>query len=349
MSTLAEMLGEQVRAQLMEAVAAKEVQREVEPAQPAKPKHERTCSCTKRNDGFRRDGDVFVHVGCGYPRPQVSVLKGANAQPVTAECSGCDRQVTVAARKDTPSASLLAGERLVVCDDCAKAMTAGKAGSIVSRPPTRAQRTEDGRQPVAVQVSKPNQPSQPTTKEPTITQPRINLDDLSDQELGAITRRSMKESALGDLIERVAKANHAAIEHEIERDAGRVEQRAERDTMGTLPGFTYKGVEVPALDVTSIDGLDEVPDRKVRSPYNKVRSRLGEGTLPTSDEPGVEACTWRLLVTEHLRLSALSESEPEPKAVVEAPVDPDEQARIDAIVAATGVTAERARVILARF
>lgn len=65
-------------ASLIDEAQAERLRRITTP-EPAKPTHERVCTCDQRdrNDGMRLDGDVLVHAGCGLPRPKVAVLRGA--------------------------------------------------------------------------------------------------------------------------------------------------------------------------------------------------------------------------------------------------------------------------------
>lgn len=313
---------------------AVKVERKAPEPEPAIDPLKRSCQCERRHDGFRYVGDVLVHKACGSPRAGVSMLRGATVKPRVMPCAGCDTPVTVAQR-DTK-----APERIVVCAECAESMSRGSSITVVE---PRKHHSETGGAPVGVTVT--------TTPKQEAPVP-IDINDLTDAELGAAVRAEMTAQAEAEV---KPKRDKAAKQAKVERKAAKAAKRAERKAItavGVLPAFDVQGAHVPALDVSAVEDLNEVPPKDVRSPYNKALYRLGEPLLSTKDEPGLgaEACTYATLIEVHQRLACQVPAEPvtpaEPKAQIAAPIDLDER-KIQALQDTLGVSAKKARKMLA--
>jgi len=300
----------------------------------------RTCGCERRNDGMRREGDVMVHKACGRPMPETALLRGASAVPVTMTCGGgCGSTVTVPQRKR----DVAGGQpRLVVCSPCATAMSAGSTVTVLANPPKAT--------PLGVT----------TTKETPV--PTVNIDAIPSAQLGETIKRAERERLAADLPAKRKKAKDKAAKSEKAQVKAKKAARKAQTSLGVLPALTFGKVEIPALDVTAIDDMNEIPGKAARSPYNKVLHGMGEPLLPTKDEPGigVEACRWADLVSLHQRFAALQEAHAgideatqrekrkgKKQAQIAAPIDLSERTKVEAIMAAVGCSEKKARKILA--
>lgn len=117
------------------------------------------------------------------------------------------------------------------------------------------------------------------------------LSNLTDAELGAIVRKRMQHAA-AEAIKAAAPVVEAQREqHEAEQVAAMVTERVERRAL-VYPEVEVKGVYIPALDLTEVTSLDEVPSAKQRSPYNKALYRNGRPLLEST-------ATWREVATLH--------------------------------------------------
>lgn len=330
MPTIADLLTPEAR----EALVVEPVIEPATPTEPSTPQRRReaatdltrTCACERRTDGFRREGTVLVHKGCGRPRPQVLFLVGANVVPVTLPCAGCDAPTTLAARPAEVEDALTT-PRLIVCPTCAGAKTTRNTKAA----------------PVAV-----------TMKEAPVP---VSISDISSAQLGESIKQAERERLAADLPAKRKKAKDQEAKREKREKRARAEARQALTDLGVLPGFTLRKIEVPALDASALDGLDEVPDGFARSPYNLVRAALGEDLHP-QDDPGAPACTWGDLLTDHQRFALLAAQEPVEttktkkskkarKASIAATIDTDEATKIRALRTALGCSKAEARKILA--
>lgn len=184
----------------------------------------------------------------------------------------------------------------------------------------------------------------------------MDLDNMSDAELGATVRQQMKAAKVETI-----KAAKPVIEEERRQEAKK-DKKAKKKEQKARPQRVLDGfmvgttLEIPTLDLSDVPSLDEAPSAKERSPYNKARFRLTkEGPL----DP--EETTYRVLMSEHLRLQGI-ESErkveakpaktekptkkPKVEAIV-AKVNPDDDAKVAALASVLGVSKKKARKIMA--
>jgi hypothetical protein len=186
----------------------------------------------------------------------------------------------------------------------------------------------------------------------TTKENRMDLDNLSDAELGAIVRRQMKATLTEKIIEGAPQVLAERAAHEEAEKEAIAEVQAERSGR-VLPGFKVgTTLEVPALDLTNVSNLDEQPSAATRSPYNKARFRLtGEPPLAVPDKDGLMAegavpTTYKVLIAEHERLLSLSaahnkgaakKAKKEKVEVVMAATDAATEARLTKATALAGV------------
>lgn len=205
-----------------------------------------------------------------------------------------------------------------------------------------------------------------TTKSTTANKENdMDLDNMTDAELGALVRSQMKatlaeQTTAAKIVVEAERAEQAAKTDEA--IAAEQVERPER----ILQGFTLRtksgAKDVPTLDlsdVTWVALLDEVPSAKERSPYNKALSGIGE---PILDK---ETTTYADLMKVHERLWKMArkqakgkgkakvvEAEPvEPEVqVIAAHLDPDEKAiikrKVKALMAVTGLDKKQAKALV---
>lgn len=197
---------------------------------------------------------------------------------------------------------------------------------------------------------KPAQPNK-ITKTHIKEKNMYDLDNLTDAELGALVRKQMKAMKGEEIIEKAPEVEAERQEHEAEQvKQVKAEQEARKERI--LLGFTVGNCEVPDLDLTNVSSLDEAPDAKTRSPYNRCRYRLG---IKETLDP--EVTTYRFLMEEHERLAALASEkaskpveskkakkpEPEVAVVVTAKLDKSEKAKAKVLAEVLGVSKKEAR------
>lgn len=130
---------------------------------------------------------------------------------------------------------------------------------------------------------------------------RVDFKTMRDEDLGKAARKSMQQ-AEADRI----KAERPKVE--AKRRAQDKKNRADREVereqlMRVLPGFTIEGKVVPDLDLSQPSSLNEVPDKFVRSPYNKALYALGMPLLAPTD-------TYEFLAQVHEVLADACGAEP---------------------------------------
>lgn len=192
----------------------------------------------------------------------------------------------------------------------------------------------------------------------------MDLDNLTDAELGAHVRLTMQQRKAETIPAKRKKAKKVQENAEAKAQAGIKQQQAERKGL-VLAEFAVGTLIVPALDLSDVTNLNEMVSTTLRSPYNKARFRLaGEPPLwapKDEDKDGYTPTTYQTLMDEHARLMALAadkakaKAEPKPKKKAAAPVitallDPDEEAqvkrKVKALVKATGIDKATARAIV---
>lgn len=198
----------------------------------------------------------------------------------------------------------------------------------------------------------------------------VDLDNIPAAKLGDTVRQSMK-MAKAEQVKKDRKAAKKA-QREAEQQALVERTKAQKAKKGkVLPGFMVgTTLEVPALDLSDVENIDECPSATARSPYNKARFRLtGEGPLPSpsacEEDASLVPTTYRVLADEHRRLMSLAADHNEqakakqeakakpktaPKTAVIADLDTDAEALIKrkakALAKATGLSKAQAREIV---
>lgn len=189
----------------------------------------------------------------------------------------------------------------------------------------------------------------------------MDLSGMSDAELGAILRADMLARAAADLPAKRKKAKDKQAKAEAKTAKGIKQRQSERKGM-VLEAFMVGTLEVPTLDLTEVEDLNEMVSTTLRSPYNKARFRLaGERPLwapKDEDEDGYVPTTYQTLIDEHARLMALAEAKAAEKAkpkkakapqIVAVLSDDDEAEvakKIKALRKITGLSKEQARAIV---
>jgi hypothetical protein len=174
----------------------------------------------------------------------------------------------------------------------------------------------------------------------------MDLDNMSDAELGAIVRQQMKDAKVPTVVENKPKVEKARKQKAAaEKAEVAKEQVARKDRI--FPGFEVGNLEVPTLDLSEIVSLDEAPSAVQRSPYNKARFRL------TKESPlDPEETTYRTLMEEHQRLATLAQEKPvkaaKPKVeAIAVDVKPDDSAKVAALAKVLGISKKQARKMMA--
>ena len=194
-----------------------------------------------------------------------------------------------------------------------------------------------------------------THKETSMT---FDLSHFSTAQLAALAvqaREMLEVQAAADLPAKRDAAIVADQEAEAKAASEAKEAQAARKNSTPLAAFfVHRSLTVPALDLSDVEDLNLRVTAKVRSPYNKARSWLGEPTLPHSAEPGEPTTTYAMLAAEHIRLAAAvaakhaekAEAKPEtkPEQVLVAEIDPT---MLAAVMTARNCNEAEARAVLA--
>lgn len=177
----------------------------------------------------------------------------------------------------------------------------------------------------------------------------IDLTNYSDAQLSTLALEARdrllaeREAEVPAKRKKAKKAEREQIALDEQRKARAREERKGR----VLPGFTIKGKEVPALDLSEITDTAEMPSAKERSPYNKALYALG---MPLLDK---DATTYEVLAGVHGDLLAMVENKPEKKgkkgkkARLVADIDPSAKAKVEAFAKVTGKSIAEAQEHLA--
>jgi hypothetical protein len=361
MTSIASLLDEETKTRLATAVVA-----DLKPEQPAKVHNHAfkrkdadtlACACGGEIKGKKylapkKPGDVPIVVTKRATDPNVDPTAPRRPRSsaevdidpesealIEAACYFCGVDIEVEPK--VPH-EVLGTERLFTCSDCAKAEV---------RKAIRDQRNVETIHRTRVARHQPrttdgiNHPVATTTKE----KPMIDLDNMTDAELGAMVRKQMKATLATKVAEAKPVVEAERAEAEVAKKVDVAEEQAQRPGR-IYPGFTLKtkgGVkEVPALDLTDLSTLDEMPDAKTRSPYNKALSGLGE---PILEKDGT---TYATLVELHERLAG--EAVAVPVEVVVAKAETTEKAKVSkkeikALAAFLGISKDEAKArILAK-
>lgn len=194
----------------------------------------------------------------------------------------------------------------------------------------------------------------------------VDLDNIPAAKLGETVRQTMKATKA----EQVKKDRKQAKKDQRKREKADLDDRtkAQAEKKGkVLPAFMVgTTLEVPALDLSDVENIDECPSGTVRSPYNKARFRLtGESALPSpsacEEDASLVPTTYRVLAEEHMRLMSLAadhneaaaakKAEPKAKKVKATKTvvvaDLDLEGKAKALAKATGISKKKAREIVA--
>lgn len=276
-------------------------------------------------------------------------LRGDDPWFVT-PCADCRVLIKVLIK---PEGIDLSKPREARCIDCGKALVKaraaeGKAVTVVHKPRVakHAPRTKDG-------IDQPVEVKHIIEKEQD-----MDLNQYSVAQLATLVERAqdiMRTKAEDALAENV-KAVLVERAEDAATDVALLEaDRATRSGL-VLPAFEFKGVEVPALDLSEITDMGLVMNAKQRSPYNKALYRNGEPLV------SADTATYADMAKVHERLAGLVEA---PKAEakpakakkakvtkVTAAVEPGAKAKfskaqVAALAEIRGITKAKAREILA--
>lgn len=263
------------------------------------------------------------------------MLAGATVQTIVLKCeanwlgASCGTTITVVDRPVPEERAHL--PRLRVCATCAKAMTAGKTGRVIARPA----------------LSLPGGPAVVVTNTKEAPVGQVNLSTMSPAEVGEAVTDAARQTIAEALPEKRKKAKAKKAKKDKAAKKAKRKERADLANL-VLPGFTAKKVEVPDLDLSAIDSVDEVVPSDVRSPYNKVLYRTGQSTLDK------DTTTWKVLAGIHQELANGAQPSPtKPKKAkkgkpqIAAHVDMTEQERIQTLRDTFGVDKKTARRMLA--
>lgn len=369
MSKIAELLDPTV-AQKMQAVVA-----DIQPSQPAKPKRVLkgragevdiviTKASTEPNQPARHH-PICKCEGCevgtsvamtpeayaeryGLVRPTAPrTLTAADAididprsgAMIEAECVDCHTPLLI--DPEVPEGVDPEAPRIPICAECAgirvrhEAMNNQRSVQAIRRPRVahHQPRTSDGI----------DHPVKTTKKEND-----MDLDNLSDAELGAVVRQQMKATKVEQVkaAKPVVEAERKVKEKKEKKGvkASRVERR--KVLAGFMVGTT---LEIPDLDLSEVASLDEAPSAKERSPYNKARFRL------TKEAPlDPEETTYRTLAEEHERLrkteaervGKAKEAKPKKVTAIVADVQDVDKAKVKALAKVLGISKKEARKLV---
>lgn len=282
MTSIADMLDTQARERLQHVVAA-----EIDVDAPAKPDNLRTTASGITYRVIKPAVD---------PRPLTESdaidIDPESEAMIEAECVDCHSPILIAPQ--LPEGVDPEAPRVPVCSECAKArvrhaaFTAQRNVEAIRRTTVAKHqpRTSDGiEHPVT------------TIKEQDMT---LDIDTMTDAELGAMVRKQMKAS----IAEAITTARPEVEAERRQREEANladiaVEQVERKERV--YPAFEYKGVEVPEMDLRDSASLQEIPDAKTRSPYNKMRYRSKEAGFDKENPP-----TYADLVADHERFLALA-------------------------------------------
>lgn len=167
----------------------------------------------------------------------------------------------------------------------------------------------------------------------------MDLTKIGDNEIGrmvrmAVTHKAQKRAA-AETADRKIVAAFAREQDALLTAKDKVERPKRK-----AKGFLIAGkMAVPALDCSDVV-LDEVAHDVARAIYNKARWCLGEKVLLDA-----ESTTWRDLLVDHVRLSALALSKVE-APMVAATLDEAAKAKVTALAAVMQISeADAAKVI----
>jgi hypothetical protein len=367
MSNIGMMIDPEV-AQKMQAMAAADVKAE-QPAfivrkkatDPTPPqRHAEVCKCQSCKDGTTVAMTSEAYQAKYYPQDATKVMPGSkkrqrprkltaadgiiidpeSGMDIDANCVDCGTSVKIVAEIPQELRTRLTAEgldpdevpRVPMCDSC---------GTI------RAQYAAIDQQR-AVEIYKRD--NTVTTINPE--EQDMDISNVPDAEVGAAVKKSLK----ADKAEKVkaAKPKVEAERKKADKKAkkGRKANQAERKA-AKRPGFRIdQSSEVPDLDFTEVNSLDESPSALERRPYNQARFRLlGEKSL----DP--ETTTYRTLLAEHDRLAPVAAKVAKKRAkktkkggkkVVAqvAKVSAVDEAKVKKLAKATGLSKKDAREVL---
>lgn len=261
MTNIGSLLDEETRAKLAQVAASTAVVADLDASEPARPR-------TSEEVDIDPKSEAMIDAACYFCQAHISIV------PTVPE--GIEGAV-----------------RLFCCEPCGKAkaseaVAAQRNVEVIRRPgiAKHQPRTTDG----------VIHPVTTTTKE----KPMMDLDNMTDAELGALVRSQMKATIAEQV---VAARPEVEAERKQRAEAAVADVKVEQAEQPTrmYAGFrlkTDKGEKIiPVLDVTNVSTLQEMPASEFRSPYNKALSALGEPILDA------EVATWGDLIEVHQRLA----------------------------------------------
>jgi hypothetical protein len=170
---------------------------------------------------------------------------------------------------------------------------------------------------------------------------KIDLDRLTDAEIGRMVRASLTAQRMARI--EIGRADVADVaEFVAERNATLLDDDRKKRHLLTHKGFLANGYAVPALDASQ-EILDALVSDAVRQTYNRARVSLGEKQLL---DP--ETTTWRVIVTEHIRLSELARAKRDRSPQIAAHLGERTEAKVKALAEVFGISEESAKEVLYR-
>lgn len=309
---------------------------------PVPPKrHAERCKCPSCTEGRTVAMTVADYTARYYPPRPLTSADAIEIDPeseamIEARCVDCTRPLLIDPK--VPEGVDPTVPRVPICENC---------GHIrVSMEKQRREAMNDQR---AIEVAKrTRQPAPIQAIQPIEKENDMDMNTLSDAELGATIREQMQAEkakqvkAAKPKVDKKRKAKKEKVKADV-----KAEQQARKTRV--LAGFTLGNVEVPTLDLTNVSSLDEAPSAKERSPYNKCLFRAKETIL----DP--EVTTYRTLMDLHERFAGeAGEAKPKKKGkkkqavAVVADLNPTEDAKkVTALAKTLGISEKKACKLIA--
>lgn len=168
----------------------------------------------------------------------------------------------------------------------------------------------------------------------------IDIDNISDAELGAMFRQQIKRRIAEKTRQATPQVLAQRAKAEAEQAGQIADRQAERHEQVT-PGFMVGTHLVPDLDLRDVTDLSEVVSAKQRSVYNKALYRLKMDLLDA------ETTTYATLLDTHVTLRVVGEvTQPKKVKAVLAATAPEDKAKIKQVAEILGISKKEARKLV---
>lgn len=257
-----------------------------------------TMTQAEHDDGVRTQLSAFA----------VVIPEGEGAFLTTCICG---EEIRV--RRDVPGSVDAKRPRVPMCADCAKDVVTGRAHVVIHRPQVakRKPRLTDGQDhPVTVTSTNTQENDMHLDLDAN-----LDLETIPDAKLGRMVKDGLRKDKAKNLPKKNAKAKtKAAKKEKVQVKAKKAERKDLSDLV--LPEIVVSAtLSIPALDLSTINSLDEVVNATTRSPYNKARFGGGIGPKESLD---TKETTWADLAEEHRRIGAIVAGKGEAKPTKQA-------------------------------